>query len=270
MTRAEGASTETIAAAPLRVAPLARAAPPLFRQLLFLALPILAEQMLHSVVGLTDVYLAGHLRRDAVDATAAIGSIAYILWLLGLIAGAIGTGSTALVARATGARHRSLANSVCGQTVTAAVLAGVALSALTLLFAPQVAAVTGLKGQAYDFALFYVRLLSIALPFIIFLFAANSCLRGAGDTVTPATSVIVVDLVNMGLSASLSRGWLGLPEIGFKGIAIGTVTAYVIGGLLQLAVLLRGRGGLRLHPHRLRPHWHTLRRIFKIGLPAAS
>src|SRR4051794_1065183 len=197
MTRAEGASTETIAAAPLRVAPLARAAPPLFRQLLWLALPILAEQLLHSVVGLTDVYLAGHLRRDAVAATAAIGSVAYILWLLGLIAGAIGTGSTALVARATGARHRSLANSVCGQTVTAAALTGLALAAFTVLFAPQVATVTGLKGQAFGFALYYVRALSISLPFSIFLLAANSCLRGAGDTVTPAVSVMIVDAVNM-------------------------------------------------------------------------
>src|SRR4051794_36609269 len=176
MTRAEGASTETIAAAPLRVAPLARAAPPLFRQLLFLALPILAEQMLHSVVGLTDVYLAGHLRRDAVAATAAVGSVAYILWLLGLIAGAIGTGSTALVARATGARHRSLANSVCGQTVSASLLTGVALAAVLAGFPHQVAAITGLSGEAYGFALFYVRVLSISLPFSIFLYAANSCL----------------------------------------------------------------------------------------------
>jgi putative MATE family efflux protein len=243
-------------------------APSLLRQLLWLALPILAEQLLHSVVGLTDVYLAGHLRRDAVAATAAIGSVAYILWLLGLIAGAIGTGSTALVARATGARHRSLANAVCGQTVTAAVLTGLILAAFTVLFAPQVAAITGLKGQAYGFALYYVRALSVSLPFSIFLLAANSCLRGAGDTVTPAVSVMIVDAVNMALSASLSRGWFGLPELGFKGIAVGTVTAYVVGGLLQLGVLLRGRGGLRLHPHRLRPHWHTLRRILKIGLPS--
>ena len=242
--------------------------PPLLRQLLLLAMPILAEQALHSVVGLTDVYLAGHLRRDAVAATAAIGSIAYILWLLGLIAGAIGTGSTALVARATGARHRSLANSVCGQTVTAAVLMGLALAGLCVLFAPQVARLTGLSGEAYTFALYYVRALSISLPFSIFLFAANACLRGAGDTVTPAVSVIIVDAVNLVLSASLSRGWFGLPELGFRGIAVGTVTAYVVGGLVQLAVLLRGRGGLRLHPHRLRPHWHTLKRILKIGLPS--
>ena len=197
--------------------------------------------MLHSVVGLTDVYLAGHLRRDAVAATAAIGSIAYILWLLGLIAGAIGTGSTALVARATGARHRSLANSVCGQTVTAAALTGLALARADAASSHrQIAAVTGLKGEAYGFALFYVRALSISLPFSIFLFAANACLRGAGDTITPAVSVIVVDAVNLALSASLSRGWFGLPEMGFSGIAVGTVTAYVVGGLLQFAVLLRG------------------------------
>ena len=247
----------------------AQPAPPrLFRQLLLLAMPILAEQALHSVVGLTDVYLAGHLREDAVAATAAIGSIAYILWLLGLIAGAIGTGSTALVARATGARHRSLANSVCGQTVTAAVLTGVALAACTLLFARSIAHITGLSGEAYGFALFYVRALAFSLPFSIFLFAANACLRGAGDTVTPAVSIMVVDAVNMILSASLSRGWFGLPEMGFRGIAVGTVTAYVVGGLLTFTVLLRGRGGLKLHLHRLRPHWHTLRRILKIGLPS--
>src|SRR5687768_7920338 len=180
-------------------------------------MPILAEQALDSVVELTYVYLAGHLRNDAVAATAAIGSVAYILWLLGLIAGAIGTGSTALVARATGARHRSLANSVCGQTVTAAALTGLALGLLTLVFQRQIAAVTGLKGEAYDFALYYVRALSLALPFSIFLFAANACLRGAGDTITPAVSVIVVDAVNLLLSASLSRGWFGLPEMGFKG-----------------------------------------------------
>src|SRR4030095_1105640 len=58
----------------------ARGRPSLLRQLLWLAMPILAEQLLHSVVGLTDVYLAGHLRRDAVAATAAVGSVAYILW----------------------------------------------------------------------------------------------------------------------------------------------------------------------------------------------
>src|SRR5690348_6024602 len=96
----------------------------LLRELLWLSLPIVAENLLHMMVGLTDVWLASHLRSDAAAATASVGSIGYILWLIGLIAGAIGTGSTAIIARAIGAKHQSLANSVCGQSVTASVLLG--------------------------------------------------------------------------------------------------------------------------------------------------
>src|ERR1700736_2165083 len=69
----------------------------LLAELLWLALPVVAENMLHMMVGLTDVYLASHLpnQKVAAAATAAVGSVSYILWLIGLIAGAIGTGSTA-------------------------------------------------------------------------------------------------------------------------------------------------------------------------------
>jgi putative MATE family efflux protein len=97
---------------------------------------------------------------------------------------------------------------------------------------------------------------------------ANACLRGAGDTLTPAVSMIVVSVINMALSFGLTYGALRLPRLGFRGIAAGTVIAYVVGGLLQFGVLIRGRGGIRLHWHRLRPHWHTLKRILRIGVPA--
>jgi putative MATE family efflux protein len=61
--------------------------------------------------------------------------------------------------------------------------------------------------------------------------------------------------------------------MGFRGIAVGTVTAYCVGGVLLVAVLARGRRGntgirIRLHRHRLRPHWQTLRRVLRVGLPS--
>jgi Na+-driven multidrug efflux pump len=82
--------------------------------------------------------------------------------------------------------------------------------------------------------------------------------------------MIVVDVVNMVSSGALARGWWGLPVMGFRGIAIGTVIAYVIGGVLLFAVLLSGRGRIRLFLHRLRPHWTTLKRIFRIGFPSGT
>src|SRR5262249_39987999 len=69
-------------------------------------------------------------------------------------------------------------------------------------------------------------------------------------------------------SFGLTYGWWGLPKWGFDGIAAGTVIAYVAGGLIQFGVLLLGRGGAPLHLHRLRPHWLTLKRIMRIGIPS--
>ena len=240
------------------------------REILWLAGPVFLENLLHTLVGINDTYLASRLPQGAAPAMAAIGAISYILWLIGLIAGAIGTGSTAIIARAIGAKHQSLANSVCGQSVTASVLLGGMLAAVFVLFAVPAAQLTGLSGQAYTFSLYYIRVLSLALPFSILMYAAGACLRGAGDSVTPAVSMIIVDIVNMGFSAALTFGWLGLPAMGFRGIALGTVIAYIVGGVLLFGVLVSGRGKLRLFLHRLRPHWLTLKRIFRIGIPSGT
>ena len=240
----------------------------LLRQLLWLAAPVLIEHVLHIVVGLTDTYMANHLKTDAADATAAVGTVSYFLWFLALIVSAIGTGATALIARAKGARHRSLANSVCGQAITCAILLGLITAVVIYLAAPWLVKITGLQGKAQGFALSYLRMLCLAIPFSTLMFTSNSCLRGAGDTVTPALAMTTMDIVNVFFTYGLTTGSFGMPEMGFEGIAAGTVIAYICGGLLQLAGLLAGRGGIRLHLHRMRPHAHTLRRLLKIGIPS--
>jgi len=240
--------------------------PGIVRPLIFLSLPILAENVLHMLVGLTDTYLAGHLPTDAPAATAAVGTVAYILWFVNLIAIAIATGATAIVSRAVGARHRSLANSVAAQSVAAAAVLGLIAAILFAAFSAQLAEMTKLTGTAYEFARFYFQALSLSLPFSIVTVAAGAVLRGAGDTLSPAIGMVVVDVVNMVLSLVLARGYLGFPVMGLRGIAIGTVIAYVVGGVILVLMLSRGRR-VRLHRHRLRPHWQTLRRLIRIGLP---
>src|SRR4051812_36831683 len=89
---------------------------PLLRVVLALAAPALFEQVFTFLVGLNDTWLANNLPKDvAPAATAAVGTISYLLWFIGLIVSAVGTGSTALISRARGARHRRLINGVWGQ-----------------------------------------------------------------------------------------------------------------------------------------------------------
>lgn len=242
--------------------------PVLFRLVLALALPVIFEQLFHTVVGLTDTWLANRLGQDAAAATAAVGTISYIMWFMGLLVSAIGTGSTALTSRAKGAGDHALADSVCGQSVTAALLLGAVLALAFFLAARPIISITGLSPAAKIFALSYLRMLCIAIPFLTVMFVANACLRGAGDTLTPALTMIVVDVVNMGFSYGLTWGLWGLPRLGFDGIAAGTVIAYIVGGALQLFVLSVGWSKVRLHLHALRPHAATMRRVLRIGVPS--
>lgn len=249
----------------------------LLRQLMALSMPVFAEHALHILVGWNDTYLANHMHRydlateftrsQEVAAGAAVGTMAYILWFVALLVSAVGSGSTAIIARAAGAKHRSLANSICGQSVTLSLLVGVVGGILMFVFAGPIADMTGLTGESRTFAASYLRILSISLPFSLMMFIANSCLRGAGDTLTPAITMIIVDLINMGFSFALTYGWVGLPHLGFDGIAWGTAIAYVAGGIIQFSVLTVGRGGIRLHLHRMWPHWLNIKRLLRIGIP---
>jgi len=242
----------------------------LIAQLLALAGPVWAEQALHMMVGLNDTFLANHLpdQGKRAAATAAVGTVSYVLWFIGLIVGAVGTGSTAIIARAKGARHRGLANSVCGQSVTASIILGLVIGLVMVAGARVWVGMTALGHPADEFALRYLRMLGWSLPFTTVMLIAAACLRGAGDTLTPAVVMIILDVVNMFFSVGLTYGWWGMPALGFDGIAIGTIIAYVFGGVLQFAVLVWGRGGLRLYLHRMRPHWLTLKRVMRIGVPS--
>jgi len=245
------------------------AQPGLFRVLLALSVPVLIQNLLNMFVGLTDTYLANHLPTDAAAATAAVGTITYFLWFIGLIAGAIGSGSTALIARAIGAKHRSLANSVTGQSVLLSLVIGTLIGVAMFVFASPLAEMSALQGEAHRFALIYIRLLAFSLPCSTLMYVAGSCLRGGGDTVTPAIAMIVVDVVNVLMTFGLCRGLWGLPNWGFIGIAVGTIIAYVAGGFVLFAALLRGET-VRLHLHRMKLHWHTMRRVLKIGIPSGT
>jgi putative MATE family efflux protein len=256
----------------------------LFRPLVWLSLPVLAEHALHILVGMTDTYIANHLietsglSAEALDeayrlnsaAGAAVGSVTYMLWFVGLIVSSIGTGSTAIIARAVGARHRRLANKVCGQSILTAGVSGLGLGLALWFGAPVITSWSNLQDDAGAFFTQYLQLLAFGCPLAVLMFTANASLRGAGDTRTPAVAMMTVDGVNLILSMSLAWGWFGLPVLGFKGIAIGTSVAYIVGGMLQLIVLLMGRGGLKLFWHRLSPDVRTIKRILKIGLPSGG
>ena len=243
----------------------------LTQQVVALSIWPLLEQFLSFLVGTVDLALAGRLTPEplAVDAADALGVAGYVAWLMGLVHASVGVGASALIARAVGGRHKRLANAALGQALILALASGLAIGLGVWGLAAPVGKWCGLDGPSLELCRSYLRIVVLAAPTGALLLVGNAALRGAGDTRSPFVVMVAVNVLNMVLSALLVFGPEPFGGHGVAGIAMGTAAAWAMGAVMTLTVLARGWGtpDIRLRLHRLRPHWHTLGRIVKVGLP---
>ncbi len=222
------------------------------------------EHVLNFLVGFVDTALAGHL---SVEATNAISVAAFVAWLMRLMQMAVAIGSTALVARAIGGRHKRLANAVVGQSVVMALIVGLISTVVVFAIANPIARFSNLTGEDLRLAVVYLNIVAIGAVGSSVLAVTTAVMKGAGDTRTPFWIMVIVNVVNVIVSYTLVHGMGPTGGMGVAGIAIGTTVAWSLGAVIALVVLVRGWGGVKLHLPRLKPHWHTVRRIIRIGMP---
>jgi MATE family multidrug resistance protein len=245
---------------------------PLRPTVFWLALPVLLEQFLNFCVGTCDIWLAGHLPdpSQTTPATTAVGVAAYVGWLASMLFTFVAAGTTALVARHWGAGEHDAANRITNRSLLLAGLAGMGFVTFIWPAAPLVPRALVLDDAATAITIQYLRIDSIGLVFTAISLVAAAALRGSGDTKTPMFVLGAVSLVNLVMSAGFVYGWPPFPALGVTGIVWGTLVARCSGGLLMLAWLASGRGGLRLRPGDFSLFNHDVWRILRIGLPAGA
>ena len=234
--------------------------------MLWLALPVLAEQLLTMMVGYTDWWLAGHYLREP-SYLAAMGLMAYVLWLLPTMFSAVALGATAMVARFVGGGETEAAERVANQAVLVGLVFALLATLVTTFAGSAFVDAMQLEEDAAEHATAYLWILVPVLPAIMMEQIGIACLRGAGDTVSGFVAKTIVNLINVVVSAALVIGWGPFPQLGWIGLAVGTACGHGVGGLILACLLLAGRAGLRIRFHRLTPDLSLIRRLLRIGIP---
>lgn len=242
-----------------------------------LALPAVGEQVLNTAVGLTDIYLLGNLSVQAsaylgyssATALASAGLANQMIWLVTVLFIAFGIGSTALVARASGAKNWDEVQLTLRQSMLIACGIGVLSMVFIALMARPFLVMLNTPADVLPHGERYLHIIAFSMLPAALLFVGSACLRGIGDTRTPLYVMMGVNAVNILLSWMFINGNLGMPILGVDGAALGTAIGRGGGGLVVVALLLRGRSGLRLGTD-LRPHMPMIRRILRVGMPSAG
>ena len=237
------------------------------RRVLTLAWPAVAEQALVTLIGLVDAYIVGHLGAAAL---AGVGLGGQVLNLTGALFGAIGVGGTALIARHIGAQEYAEANALARQALLLALAIGSLAALACFFFARELIVFFGATPEVVETGSAWLRTVSPSFVLLGVMLVGTGALRGTGDMRTPLAVMVVVNLVNITVAWTLTHGVLGLPRLGVIGSGLGAFCGQTVGGLIILALFVRGRGQLRLGWQVPRPDFHRLGRILNIGLPAGA
>jgi len=242
--------------------------PGTLRPMLRLAIPVLIEQVLTMLVGFSDRVLTGHYLET--PHLAAITLMSYVLWMFWGVFQVVTIAATAMVARCVGAGDSRSARKVTNQAFVVGAVLAATVVLLGAVLAERLVHFLQLEGEAAALATTYFRYMLPAVPLIMAQTVGIACLRGAGDMVSGLIIMATVNLVNVSVSWALMLGLGPLPELGWEGIAIGTLCGYIVGGLLAVGLLVRGRFGLRLEWSELRPDRELIRRLLRVGLPGGA
>ena len=241
-------------------------------QIFILAIPTLTQQFLTFCVGMFDTWLAGQI--DAA-ATTSIGVSAYVGWLAGLLVSTVSIGTTAMVARHSGANQPEQANQVMGVSLLVGQILCMCMAAVLYAIAPYFVGGFNLNGRTADIALNYLRLDAIGHLLTGVTLVGTAALRGSGDMKRPLAVLGGISVLNMIASVCFVYG-VGpeggirlpvslVPAMGVYGIAAGTVTARLLGGLAMIVVLCRGSEQLKLQWRLLKPDRAIIARLFNLG-----
>jgi len=237
----------------------------LYREMWRLGWPAFVSQLLQSVVMIISRTIVGQLGEVAYNSVN-IGIQVFILIMT--VIGAVGIGTTALVAQAWGAGERDRAGRIMQQSIvfgtTVSLLIGFAGMPLSELLYRLLGADAATAAQGEVF----LKWMLLAMPLMAPGFFLAAALRGAGDTRTPMLVGLVMGALSVFFSWAFILGRAGFPAMGVKGAAL-AIDASFLAFTVFIALIYAGECTvLPLKRDGWRPDFKIAAALLRVGLPS--
>jgi multidrug resistance protein, MATE family len=231
-----------------------------------LAVPIIAENLFQTMLGVVDMLMVSKLGTTAIDG---VGTALQIMFLVMAALSAVTVGTTVLVARYTGAQQPEEASRSAKQSLMLGIVLAAIITVIGHFFSHRAIALLGATPDVVKAGGDYLNVVAQMAIFMVLQYVCAGALRGAGDTRTPMIVTGVVNVVNVLVAYTLIFGHFGFPALGVLGSAWGASVARACGAAILLALLYSGRRRVQIAGRAgWRPDVALMRRVLKIGLPS--
>jgi len=244
------------------------------QEILRLAWPVMASQVLLNVTGLIDRMMIGRLA-DGGSAAVPLAAVGYATQVFNFVHTtlfSVGLACVALMARSIGsgdpqrARHALVASLQVSAALT------LVYSSSVFVFSEEVLRGLGAVEEVVAVAAPYLELTVVAALMLAFTLIFESALRADRDARTPMWIALVVTAVKLAGNAVLIFGLAGFPRLELWGAGLATVLSQAVGLALFLGALaLRPRdGATAIRLRDLLARSPMTREVVRIAIPGVA
>ena len=235
------------------------------RMLLTLLWPLVVEQALNVLVGMSDTVMVSSVGEAAISGVSLVDMINYLI--LNIFA-ALATGGAVITSQFLGAKKPGEASRSAGQLVTLSAILGTAVTALCLLLrGPMLRLFFGsIADDVFQAAMIYFTITAISYPFLALYNAGAAIFRSVGNSEVSMRVSVIMNITNIVGNAFC----IFVLRMGVAGVAVPTLVSRVLGAVIILKLTTR-------HDNVARVTWDGVKHlqpqmaknILYIGIPSA-
>jgi putative MATE family efflux protein len=238
------------------------------RTLVTFAIPILIGNVLQSInASINSVWVGRFLGEAALTATSVANTVLFLL--LGGVFG-ISMAATVLVGQYIGANRLQDAKHAIGTSASFFLLLALTIATGGYFASEAIMRAMSTPQEAMPYAVTYMRIMFLAVPFLYTFSYIMAVLRGAGDAKTPFKFLGLSVVLDVILNPLLIFGWGPIPALHIAGSAWASVIASAFSLFALLAYLYRTNNPLWLHREEMRhliPDGTIVATLLQKGIP---
>ena len=225
-----------------------------------LAIPIIIENMLQTLLGTVDTYFAGQINDNAI---AAIGVTNLIVNVFIVFFTAISVGTSTVIARNFGKKEMYKVEEAITQSIFLGIIISFFVGVINIFFYKTILKVCGATYEIFGFTESYYLVVSVPIVFLCLSLILSSSLRSIKDTKTPMIATAIANVLNIILNMIFIK-----MNMGIIGLALATTISRSINMVILLIKLKISNIDVKLNKEVILGGRDTLKSIIKIGAPA--
>ena len=233
------------------------------RHIVMFALPLLAGNIFQQMYNMVDTWVVGKFVSN--EAYAAVGTVGPVVnMLIGFFMG-LSAGAGVVISQYYGAKRYEDVQKTVHTALTMTVILGLIFTGIGLTMTPFMLRLMKTPENVLPQSTAYLTIYFSGILGLLLYNIGSGILRAVGDSQRPFYFLVVCAVMN----TVLDLVFVLVLDMGVQGVALATILSQATSAVLILITLLRTQECIKLYPGKLGIHWDILKKIFRVGIPAA-